>query len=402
MTRTARSTRPLLIALLTALVASLGWAAVGAESGAAAPLPRDRVAARAGETTYPLIDFRGAADPTVAQVGDTFVAVSTGPYAPRAVAPSLNGPWTDAGTALPLMPPWATAPRIWASDLVRTDKGWVLYFSAPVAGLGVEGRCIGAATAASPLDPFVPQERPLVCPRKADSLPAPDITRPQKRGLPPGVGVIDPEGFEDTDGKRYVLYRTQKQPSSIRMVRVPRGGLATAKRRDSVELLRRRGVVENPVLVQRGERWVMFTSQNYFGGCNYDTTWRRAGSLEKLAGARKRQLLDKESTGLCGPGGADLLGESLMVFHAWTCPELPGQCPFGGNYDTTPYAGSHRAMFGATLAWTPKGNPRVTGYVAPTSNPWAPPAPTPTPTPTPSPTPSATPSPVPAPAPVPG
>jgi len=386
-TRTARTTRLLLLALVTAMVTSLAGSALGAAPGAAAPVPRERAAARAGETTYPLIDFRGAADPTVAQVGETFVAISTGPSAPRAVAPSLNGPWTDAGNALVLQPPWATAPRIWASDLVQTDKGWVLYFSAPVGGLGPDARCIGAATAASPLDPFVPQQRPLVCPRKADSLPAPDITRPQKKGLPRRVGVIDPEGFQDADGKRYVLYRTQQQPSSIRMARVPRGGLATAKRRDSVELLRRRGVVENPVLVQRGERWVMFTSQNYFGGCNYDTTWRRAGSVEKLAGARKRQLLDKEGTGLCGPGGADLLGESLLFFHAWTCPELPGQCPFGANYEKTPYAGSHRAMFGATLEWSPKGNPRVTGYVAPTTNPWAPPVPVPSPSPSSSPSP---------------
>lgn len=364
---------------------ALAWAAAGSSSPGAAAAgsasPAADGSARLGETTYPLLDHRGAADPTVVQYGEQWVSISTGPSAPRAVAPSPNGPWTDTGNALAALPPWALSPRIWASDLVDTGSGWVLYFSAPVEGLGPEGRCIGAARAATPLDPFVPQQRPLVCPRNAVADPAYDIARPVRKGLPKKVGVIDPEGFQGADGKRYVLYRTQKQPSSIRMVQVPRSGVAGARNgRDSVELIRRRGVVENPVLVQRGKFWVMITSQNFFGGCNYDTTWRKAQSLGKLSQATKHQLLDKETTGLCGPGGADLLGDSLLFFHAWTCTDLMAQCPFGGNYDRAPAYGSHRAMFGATLEWSAKADPRVTGFLVPPVNPWAVPAP-PTPAP---------------------
>jgi len=361
-----------------ALVATLAWLVVplGGPSTAA---PGSTASARLGETTYPLLDHRGAADPTVVQYGEQWVAISTGPWAPRAVAPSPQGPWTDVPSALASLPPWALAPRIWASDLVDTGRGWLLYFSAPVAGLGPEGRCIGVATAATPLEVFVPQQRPLVCPRRAVADPAYDIARPVKKGLPKSVGVIDPEGFQAADGKRYVLYRTQRQPSSIRIVAVPRSGRGARNERDSVELIRRRGVVENPVLVQRGKFWVMFTSQNYFGGCNYDTTWRKAQSLAKLFQARKHQLLDKESTGLCGPGGADLLGDSLLFFHAWTCPELATHCPFGVNYDRTPAYGSHRAMFGATLAWSAKAVPRVESFLVPAPTPAPDPAPDPAP-----------------------
>ena len=331
---------------------------------------------RLGEFVRPLIDFRGAADPSVVQVGDQYVAVATGRFVPRAVAPSLNGPWTDAGIAMPTLPVWALDARIWASDLVATPTGWALYFSAPVAGLGPDGRCIGVATAASPLDDFVPQPRPLVCPRHGVSEPALDIAKPARKGLPKGLGVIDPEGFRDRDGRRYVLYRTQGRPSSLRMMPVPDDGLPSGPRVKSVEILRRGGVVENPVLVQRGKFWVLFTSQSYFGGCGYETTWRKARSLEGLSRARKHVLLSQGTTGLCGPGGADLLtgssaGDSVLVFHSWTCPEIRSHCQSGVDYDKAPVYGAHRAMLAVVLAWSSRAVPSAAAYVDPVVDPWA-------------------------------
>lgn len=338
------------------------------------PGPTTPVAARLGETIRPLLDYRGSADPTVVLFGSQYVSLSTGPNAPRAVAPSINGPWTDAGNALLTLPPWALDNRIWASDLVQTDVGWVLYFSAPVGGLGPGARCIGAAVASSPLDPFQPQPQPLVCPRRAAADPAYDIAKPAAQGLPKRQGVIDPEGFVDRDGRRYVLYRTQQQPSSLRMVRVPSNGLAGSGRRDSVEILRRRGVVENPVLVHRGKFYVLLTSQSYFGTCGYQTTWRKARTVAALATARKHLLLDQSRTGLCGPGGADLLGESVLVLHAWTCPQQRFHCQPGPDYDKAPVYGAHRALFAATLAWSSKQVPSISSWVAPVVDPWAPPA----------------------------
>jgi hypothetical protein len=355
--------RIVLLLSLLALVAPLA-PAQAEPSGPARP------GARLGELVRPLIDFRGAADPTVVQVGDQLVALSTGRNVPRAVAPTINGPWTDAGIAMSTIPVWALDARIWASDLVPTPTGWALYFSAPVAGLGPDGRCIGVATAVSPLDDFVPQQRPLVCPRRGVAEPAYDIAKPARKGLPKRLGVIDPEGFRDRDGRRYVLYRTQSRPSSLRAVQVPEDGLPTGARTPSVEVLRRGGVVENPVLVRRGKWWVLLTSQSYFGDCGYETTWRKARSLEGLASARKHVLLSQGTTGLCGPGGADLLGESVLVFHAWTCPELRAHCQSGVDYDKAPVYGAHRAMFAATLSWSSKAVPSISGFVAPTIDPW--------------------------------
>ncbi len=120
-----------------------------------------------------------------------------------------------------MQPSWAISGRYWASDLVQVNGLWLLYFSAEVAGLGLDGRCIGVATATDPTGAFVPDERPLVCPRQAVSPPAYDKIKRRDRNMPKG-GVIDPDFFKDKRGHQYLLYRTQGTPSSIRLVELPR------------------------------------------------------------------------------------------------------------------------------------------------------------------------------------
>ena len=157
----------------------------------------------------PVLSYRGFADPTVAQYAGGWVGVSTGPAAPRAVAPQPGGPWQNIPSALTTLPSWAISGRIWASDLVQVNGQWILYFSAEVAGLGLDGRCIGAATATDPTQTFVPDERPLVCPKQAVAPPAYDKIKRRGRDLPK-AGVIDPDYFQDKGGQQYLLYRTQE------------------------------------------------------------------------------------------------------------------------------------------------------------------------------------------------
>jgi beta-xylosidase len=114
---------------------------------------------------------------------------------------------------------------MWAPDLEHIGPNeWVLYFAAEVAGLAENQRCIGAATATSPLGPFTPVAGgPLVCPGIA-STPPPGDPVP---GRPlPDSGVIDPSGFKDTDGTRFLLYKTRQLPSSIRIVRLNASSMA--------------------------------------------------------------------------------------------------------------------------------------------------------------------------------
>ena len=143
-----------------------------------------------------MLSYRGAADPTVARYAGGWVAVSTGPGAPRAIAPQPGGPWQNIPSALTVLPSWAISGRYWASDLVEVNGVWLLYFSAEVAGLGLDGRCIGVATATDPTADFVPDERPLVCPRQAAAPRAYDKIKRRGRGMP-HAGVIDPDYFKD-------------------------------------------------------------------------------------------------------------------------------------------------------------------------------------------------------------
>jgi hypothetical protein len=334
----------------------------------------------------PVLSYRGAADPTVAQYSGGWVAVSTGPAAPRAVAPQPGGPWQNIPSALTILPSWAISGRIWASDLVQVNGQWILYFSAEVAGLGLDGRCIGSATATDPTQTFVPDERPLVCPKQAVAPPAYDKIKRRGRDLPKG-GVIDPDYFRDKGGRQYLLYRTQETPSTIRIVELPGSGRPDGPPARSTELVRRGGVIENPTLVRRGRQYVLITSEGDFRQCSYKTTFRRSVRLTDWSKSKRQVLVDTKKSGLCGPGGADLgrgpAGEPLLFFHAWTCPELGGNCPGGNIYGRVPQYDARRSMFAGVLRFTNRNSPRIASYVAPIAPP-PPPPPTPTGTPTPT------------------
>jgi arabinan endo-1,5-alpha-L-arabinosidase len=328
----------------------------------------------------PVLSYRGFADPTVARYAGGWVGISTGPAAPRAIATAPGGPWQNIPSALTVLPTWAISGRIWAADLVQVNGLWLLYFSAEVAGLGLDGRCIGVATASDPTQTFVPDERPLVCPRGAAAPGAYDKIKRRGRDMPKS-GVIDPDYFKDRGGHQYLLYRTQSTPSSIRMVALPPSGRPDAPSQRSTELVRRGGVIENPSMLRRGRQYVLVTSEGDFGECGYKTTFRRSAKVTDWSRAKRQVLVDSKKSGLCGPGGADLGrgagGEPLLFFHAWTCPELGGNCPGGHNYDREPRYNARRSLFAGVLRFTSRQSPRVQSYVAPIL---PPPPPTQTPT----------------------
>jgi arabinan endo-1,5-alpha-L-arabinosidase len=325
----------------------------------------------------PVASYRGFADPTVAQYAGGWVSIVTGPSAPRAVATQPGGPWENAPSALTIQPSWAVSNRIWAPDLVQVNGLWLLYFSAEVAGLGLDGRCIGVATAVDPSQAFVPDDRPLVCPRQAASPPAYDKVKHRSRDLPKS-GVIDPDYFRDRGGRGYLLYRTQSTPSTIRMVPLPASGRPDGPPARSAELVRRGGVIENPTVYRRGRQYVLVTSEGDFGECSYKTTFRRSPRLDDWSRAERQVLVDTRKSGLCGPGGADLgrgaSGEPLLFFHAWTCPELGGNCPGGRNYDRDHVYDARRSLFAGQLRFTSRQSPRIKAYVTPIQPPPPPPS----------------------------
>lgn len=328
-----------------------------------------------GEPPRPVLDAPFG-DPSVVLAPRGLVATATGGRARRASAPSPGGPWTRAAPALAALPAWATGPALWASDLHKVAGRWLLYFAAPVAGLGVEDRCIGVAKADTALGSFVPVAgRPLVCPRRADAPRGWDHVPRFGQGLPI-TGVIDPSVFVDDDDELYLAYKTQGLPSTIRLVHLAGRGTRTArdelgKRVRSREVLRSARTVENPALVRRGRHVVMFTSEGDYGRCRYRTTWRRSVDLWDFSASRRHTLLKQSETGLCGPGGADVVqprGRTLLFFHGWMCRALgpDAHCPRAFHLEYDAALKPRRSMFAARIVWSARDRPKILKYFAPT------------------------------------
>ncbi|MFA6299647.1 MAG: family 43 glycosylhydrolase [Nocardioides sp.] len=375
--RRAATIAPLLVALFATLLSVGPTTSADAATSGRGPGPASAVSWRSAGVLNPLASrvtrghpkrkgqplFRHTEfpDPTGIAYRGRYVAIATGSLAPRSIAPSVRGPWRKAGTALARMPRWATGRGIWASDVIAVRNRYLLYFSAPVAGLGPLGRCIGVAVARTPLQKFRPMRHPLTCPRWARTPRASDLVRPPSPSAV-AAGVIDPEGFRTRNGQRYLLYRTQGTPSAIRMVRLTSDGTRARRGARSRVLATSKGVVENPVLMQQRKGWVLITSQGYYGTCAYRTTWRRAPNLKGLRQARSRALVTRQSTRLCGPGGADVVGGSMVLLHAWTCRDR--SCP-AGDLQRARWYGARRSLFAAHLRWDRRGRPHLGRFVRP-------------------------------------
>ena len=213
----------------------------------------------------------------------------------------------------------------------------MLYYSAPVRGLGKAGRCIGTATAPTAYDAFKPvDDRPLVCYGRARTPTALD-TVPHSAGLP-RKGLIDPSVFVDDDETPSLLYKTDGRPSSIRLLPLSKNGRRVRTGQDpanpSTELVRSAGVVENPVLARHAGLYYLFASEGDFARCSYQQTWRQSASLTDWSLAVPTVLLDSTITqGLCGPAGGDILkhrGRTTLYFHGWVrlhSSKPKGACP---------------------------------------------------------------------------
>ena len=239
--------------------------------------------------------------------------------------------------------------------MARVRGRWLLYYATPVKGMGEHGRCIGVARSTSARGPFRPVGRtPLVCPSYAGTPTAQDPLLPRDPTLP-RAGVIDPSFFRDVDGTAYLVYKTDRIPSTVRIVALTRDGQSVGTGATSVELVRSAGVIENPVLTRRPEGYVLLASEGDWTRCGYRTRWLRSTALLDWTLAESGMLLDTTTTGLCGPGGADLVetpdGRTLAFLHGWTCRGTTLPCAGTGKWDHKPRQRGLRSMYAARLDW---------------------------------------------------
>ncbi|WP_165970665.1 family 43 glycosylhydrolase [Actinomadura sp. 6K520] len=311
-----------LVALVVGLAVSLGPSPGGEEVAAAQNSPGASEPPLPSPAGTPLpVDPPGYspvepvlegsfADPTVIKVAGTYFAYGTNnadAIMPVATAPSPTGPWRSApGDGLAHLPAWAAQGWTWAPEVVPPRDGsrtYVLYFTA--RRKDSDHQCIGAATASSPAGPFVPSAgEPLVCPLDLG-------------------GAIDAASYIDTDGARYLLYKTDgRETAAIHLVSLNPDGLSLA---GEPKRIMGRGagepvLVEAPDLVRRGGKYVLFYSSGWYFQPNYQTRYAVASSIE---GPYEKATAPLQSTeayrgGIEGPGSADVLTDETgdyLVFH---------------------------------------------------------------------------------------
>ena len=342
------------VALLVGLL--VGLLGLAAPAYAEEPVPRPVLN----------VDFP---DPAVVATPHGLVGYSTGDLVPHAWSRNDNGRWQREPGVLAERPSWSREGGIWAADVARIKGRWLLYYAAPVRGMGEHGRCIGVARASSARGPFRPVGRsPLACPSYADAPLAKDPLLPRDPSLP-RAGVIDPSVFVDSAGAAHLLYKSDRLPSTIRMVALTRSGQAVRSGEVSRELVRSEGVVENPVLVEQPEGFVLIVSEGDWTRCTYRTLWLRTTDLLNWTAPETGVLLDSDTSRLCGPGGADLVevpGRPRMrlFLHGWTCHSTDLPCAGRAKWDHRDRARGVRAMYAAVLGWS-GGLPQVEGWLEP-------------------------------------
>lgn len=291
--------------------------------------------------------------------GSDYYAFSTGGLGRVAYANTPQGPWTRLPDALSRWGDWAWGNgAVWAPDAVRIGDHWVLYYSAQAKGFAGQ-RCIGTAVSAHPEGPYEPAVTPLICPQLGGQDPV--AGRPD-----PTSGVIDPSPFQDRNGQRYLLYKTQKTPGTLRMYPLAPDGVNGAGE-VSRELVRHSNSIENPTMVQRGDYYVLFASANWYDQCRYSTVWLRSTDIWSFSDKTEHVLLNRAGTGLCGAGGADVVttdrGPSRIFFHGWVCSEDNQPCQYDG---LVTYRAKQRVVYAGVLTWGADGaTPDVSALLPP-------------------------------------
>ena len=263
-------------------------------------------------------------DPDVVLVGDTYFAYSTNAVAGNIqVIESTNlTSWNAVGNALPNLPAWATPNYTWAPAMIHVGDTYLLYFAAKVAGPGGGEECISVASATQPQGPFIDNSSsPLECQASMG-------------------GSIDPSPFVDTDGKLYLVWKSNglAGPATIWSEQLNSIGTGFATNDSPAQLLVpnqawEAGVVESPDMVTTGGHYFLFYSGNSWNSANYAVGVADcSGLLGPCTNPSSGPIL-ASSTGMKGPGGesifTDASGAYWIAFHAW----IPGAVGYPHSRD---------------------------------------------------------------------
>lgn len=254
--------------------------------------------------------------------------------------------WSTPTDALARLPAWVNQqkPDVWAPEVMRVDRKYVLYFSARSSSLtrpdGGGRLCIGAAVSNRPDRDFVPQDTPMICDEFAE-------------------GVIDVSPFRDGN-RLYVYYKNDGnccgRPTQILARELDATGLATVGSTKPLGVSNDQPweghVIEAPTMFKHDGAYYLFYSANAYDKAAYAVGYARCdGPLGPCRDASAKPLLKTPArlSGWFGPGHQSLLqlkGRTVMAYHAWNV--LPD-----GTRDRC------RAMHIGEITWTAAGEPVV-------------------------------------------
>lgn len=316
-----------------ATVAGVGLAALGGPTALAGSAP---VTAR---TTTPTVPGWAISDPGVIPAVDAAgtpydVVLQTGAWSSErtistATHPEKPGSWkhvTDEHLLNRLPPTASAADAIWAPSGIGNlaTQRYYTFYSAPVAGHTHDAadppRCIFSGVSRSNLlDPavlkphqglFRSNPQPLVCWSGSGTSPADRIGRPAAN-----FSLIDPTPTM-LDGQLFLTYKTQRKlaggtwVTTTRMVQLDPSNPGTTIIGGDHQLVswRNISIEENPVMVQRGSKYVLFTSRGFYHA-NCHTTSHPYHSVYRVSGDKwswKKKKIHTLSVpqGTCGTGNA--------------------------------------------------------------------------------------------------
>jgi beta-xylosidase len=312
--------------------ASLSWLsglALVAGFGLAAPVSAD-------EPPFVPALAEEFADPFVLTLDDGWVAYATNDRfknnVPMAMTTNLVDwqivPGADGKgrrDALPDLPGWAKKGWTWAPEVLRTDKGYILYFTAKENKSDLQ--CVGAATSNNPLGPFVASSaEPLICQKDLG-------------------GTIDADPFRDADGQLYLYFKNDgnavRKPAQVWVQKLSPDGLSLSGPVTpllSADKGWENGVVEAPSMVRQDGKYFLFYSGSYFGwnadqrlspyAMGYATCAGPVGPCDDSPDNPILHSFSGKEGCLSGPGHQavfEAAGRTFLAFHAWAA--TPGCRP---------------------------------------------------------------------------
>jgi beta-xylosidase len=325
-----RNRAPIALILGVSLIAACGTgsdataSSSGNGSGGAPPSTSAAVpttaSADAGQFQNPVID-RNYPDPFVLRAGGRYYAFATGDLTYNIQVSTSDDlvTWSPRREALRNLPAWQPSAKglTWAPEVVETSAGFVMHYTARDVQAGRQ--CLSVAVAEQPEGPYVDiSDAPLTCQYDLG-------------------GSIDSSPFQDMDGKRYLLWKSDGNCCAI-PVRLFIADLsddgrtltseARALRGLSVDAGWERTLIEAPTLLLHEDTYYLFFSANDYNSRDYAVGYATAKSVEgPYTDAPENPILATQVPfgsppgDPAGPGHQSIVADDdsdlWLVYHAW-------------------------------------------------------------------------------------